>query len=492
MEYLIIYLISAFLAVIVTPITIYAARRLNVMDMPDLRRVHNRPVPRIGGFALFVPLMLVNLYVIISQGSGRLGNIEIKKAIVLFAAVTFIFIVGLLDDVKHLKAKTKLICQFLAAVLICIMGYRISKITISENITINFGVLSWPATILWILGITNAVNLIDGLDGLAAGLSAVACGVLAVLSLHFGQYFMTVISISLLGALCGFLVFNFNPAKIFMGDCGSLLVGFTIASASLMCAAKTQAVVSLTLPILALGIPIFDMLFSILRRFLARRSLFSPDSEHFHHKLLALGLKQRHIVLCAYSITLAAAGFGMFMIVSRSWQTILIFIGILTLLCLVFRIIGIVKLRQTLSTLRQKYIDSNAVSREKDGFEKARLYFIKVQTFEHWWQSLCFAADKMDFNDISLPVTRRNGCRQILSWSKETNTDSANTMQMTIPIQDRRCDSMLKLNAAIKTNGSLESAARRVRLFNRLLDEYGIRTIRQIPQEPLEKNLASN
>ena len=309
--------------------------------------------------------------------------------------------------------------------------------------------------------------------------AAVACGVLAVLSIHFEQHFMTVISISLLGALSGFLVFNFNPAKIFMGDCGSLLLGFTIAAGSVMCATKTQAVVSLTLPILALGIPIFDMLFSMLRRYLARRSLFSPDNEHFHHRLLALGLKQRHIVLCAYLITLAAAGFGMFMIVSRSWGTILIFAGILTLLGLVFRVIGLVKVGQTLLKLRQKYIDSNIVNQEKEGFEKARLQFSNAETFEQWWQSLCIAAEKMDFTDISLLLTQRDGQQQILSWNKETKRDSRNTIQMTIPIRDRRSDSMLKLNVGIKMNGSLESAGRRARLFNRLIDEYGVAAIKQ-------------
>jgi UDP-GlcNAc:undecaprenyl-phosphate GlcNAc-1-phosphate transferase len=483
-KYLLIYLISTLLALIITPITIYLARRLNVMDMPDVRRVHTRPVPRIGGIAIFIPTMAVSLYMFFFDGIGQTANIQTKKTAVLFIAAAFIFLVGLIDDIKHLKAKTKLVCQLLAAIAICAMGYRISTVSLGENVSINFGQLSWVVTIFWIVGITNAVNLIDGLDGLATGLSAVTCGVLAVLSVHFEQYFMTIISISLLGALTGFLFFNFNPAKIFMGDCGSLFLGFTIASASIMCAAKTQALVSLTLPMLALGIPIFDMLFSILRRFLERRSLFSPDNEHFHHRLLALGLKQRHIVLCAYLITLVAAGFGMFMIVTRSWQTILIFAGIATLLGLVFQIIGIVRVKQTLWTLKQKYITSNIINREKEGFENARLHFSSAKTFGQWWQSICVAAEKMDFTAIMLPLTQRNGQKQLLKWGNKTINDNKNTMQMTIPIRDRRSDSMLKLSVGIRINGSLESAGRRARLFNRLIDEYSIARIGQKSQMP--------
>jgi hypothetical protein len=213
----------------------------------------------------------------------------------------------------------------------------------------------------------------------------------------------------------------------------------------------------------------------VLRRFIERRSLFSPDNEHFHHRLLALGLKQRHIVLCAYLITLLAAGFGMFMIVTRSWQTILIFASILTLLGLIFRVTGLVRMRQTLWTLRQKYVDSNIVSHEKEGFENARLYFCRAATFEQWWQSVCVAGEKMDFTAITLPLVRRSGEKELLRWCKEKkNIDSRNVIKMTIPIRDRRSESLLELEVGIKTNGSLESAGRRARLFNRLIDEYSI------------------
>jgi hypothetical protein len=168
------------------------------------------------------------------------------------------------------------------------------------------------------------------------------------------------------------------------------------------------------------------------------------------------------------------------MIVTRSWQTILIFASILTLLGLIFRVTGLVRLRQTLWTLRQKYIDSNIISHEKEGFENARLYFCRAATFEQWWQSVCVAGEKMDFAAITLPLVRRNGEKELLRWRKEKkNIDSRNVIKMTIPIRDRRSESLLELEVGIKTNGSLESAGRRARLFNRLIDEYSIVEIGQ-------------
>jgi UDP-GlcNAc:undecaprenyl-phosphate GlcNAc-1-phosphate transferase len=325
-------------------------------------------------------MMAITLSLFLFDNKARIHLVENQlKITALLSFSTFIFIVGLIDDLRGLRARTKILCQLAASVIVCALGYRINYIGFSEGLILYLGLFSWPLTILWIVGITNAVNLIDGLDGLAAGLSAVACGVMVVLSIHFEQMVMCVIMTCLLGALIGFLFFNFNPAKVFMGDCGSLFLGFTIASSSVMFAAKSHALVSLTLPILALGIPIFDTLFSIFRRFLERRSLFSPDFEHFHHKLLALGLKQRHIVIAAYLITLMAAGFGIFMIFTRSVQSIVIFICILILLVSAFRLLGMFKFNEMLATLKKKHTLTNHIRLERENFEKARLHFCRVQ-----------------------------------------------------------------------------------------------------------------
>jgi len=462
---------------LITPVIIRLGRRFNVVDSPGIRRVHCRPTPRIGGAAVFVPMICMTISVLFLQNLVSAGFSEIRpKITALLSAATFIFFVGLTDDIKGIRARTKLLCQVAAAIAVYVFGIRITYITVGSWFTLNFSWFSLPLTILWIVGITNAVNLIDGLDGLAAGISAVACGIMVVLSIHFCQPVMAVIMLSLLGALCGFLLFNFSPAKIFMGDCGSLFIGFTLASASVMCTAKSNAFVSLTLPILALGIPIFDTLFSMLRRFLSRRSIFSPDLNHFHHRLLALGLGQRQVVIIAYVVTLLAGGLGMFMIITRDLGTIMIFVCVLLLLVIVFRVIGVVRLRETIEALRRKHAITSRVREEKENFEGIQLCFQRAETFEQWWQSICFAADKMDLVKGSLPLTNRDGTKRTLSWEKaiEDKKEEHEIVKVIVPIRDRRAGLPLRLELDVRSNGSIESVGRRIAFFGRLVEEYGI------------------
>lgn len=465
------------LSVMITPVIIRLGRRFNVVDLPSIRKVHCRPIPRIGGVAVFVPMMCMTISVLFLRNLADGSFSETKpKITALLLAATFIFFVGLTDDIKGIRARTKLLCQVAAAIIVYVFGIRITYITVSNWLTLNLGWFSLPLTILWIVGITNAVNLIDGMDGLAAGISAVACSMMVVLSIHFCQPVMAVIMLSLLGALCGFLLFNFNPAKTFMGDCGSLFIGFTLASASVMCTAKSNAFVSLTLPILVLGIPIFDTLFSILRRFLSRRSIFSPDLDHFHHRLLALGLGQRQVVIIAYAVTLLAGGLGMFMIITRDSGTIMIFVCVLLLLVIVFRVIGAVRLHETIERLRERCAIISRIKQETENFEKVELYFQQAKTFEQWWQSVCFAADKMDLVKGSLPLTNRDGTKRTLSWEKavEDKKEERELVRITVPIRDRRAGLPLRLELDVRLNGSIESVGRRIAFFGRLVEEYAI------------------
>lgn len=475
-----VYLGSAFLAMILTPLIIFIARRVGIVDIPDVRKVHFRPIPRIGGIAIFVPMMVLTVSVLFLDNTigEKFRDIQ-TKVIVLLGAGTFIFFMGLIDDIKGLRARIKLLCQLTAAITVCGFGIRITSVAISDRFILNLGWFSWPLTLLWIVGVTNAINLVDGLDGLSAGICAIACGAMAILSIHFAQPIMTVIMLSLVGALTGFLFFNFNPAKIFMGDSGSLFLGFILASASVMSAAKSQAIVGLTLPILVLGIPIFDTLFSMLHRFLERRSIFSPDRNHFHHKLLVLGLRQRHVIIVAYAVTLLVAMFGMFMMFTRNIQTIIIFICILLLIVMVFRVIGSVKLQETIEGLQRKYTITNQIKQERENFEKAQLHFCQARSFDQWWQSVCLAAEHMNFKTLSMSVTNRDGTRRILTWKdKRGDAESQDLLRMVVPIIDRRVGPPLKLEVGVHTNGSLESAGRRGALFSRLIEEHGIKNLR--------------
>ncbi len=474
--YLSVYLGSAVLAIIITPIVIRVARQLNIVDTPDIRKVHSKPIPRIGGVAIFVSMMgLVIPVLFLPNVVGDSFRLIHSKIVVVLCAAGFIFFVGLVDDVRDLRVRTKLWAQLAAAIIVCSAGIRIESITFTDWLMLDFGWFSWPFTLFWIVGITNAVNLSDGLDGLAAGISAGACGVIAILAICNNDVVMAVLMLALLGSLTGFLLFNFDPAKIFMGDSGSLFLGFTIASSSVLCATKIETITGLALPILALGLPILDTLFSMLRRFLERRSLFAPDRSHFHHRLLALGLHQRHVVITAYVVTLLAAGLGMFMLVTRNGQTIIVFICTMLLLVLVFRVVGSVRLRETITGLKRNYSISSQKKQELKTFENIELHFRQAEKFDEWWQAVCFAADEMDFVSGFLPLTKRDGTKRTLVWEKSDGNIPANEIvRMIVPVHDRRADSSLNIEVQVRANGSLESAGRRVALFTRLIYEHSI------------------
>ncbi|MBC8218377.1 MAG: undecaprenyl/decaprenyl-phosphate alpha-N-acetylglucosaminyl 1-phosphate transferase, partial [Planctomycetes bacterium] len=244
--YLSVYLGSAILALVITPAVIWGARRINIVDVPGARSSHSKPVPHVGGISLFAAMMcLIVPILILPNVVGDAFRGIMTKVIVLLSAAAFIFVVGLIDDIKGIRARIKLLAQLAAAIAVCSAGIRIERIVIANWLTLDFGWFAWPLTIVWIIGITNAVNLCDGLDGLATGIAGVACGVIAILAISSGQIVMAVLMLAMLGSLTGFLFYNFNPAKIFMGDCGSMFLGFTIAASSVLCATKSSGLVGL-------------------------------------------------------------------------------------------------------------------------------------------------------------------------------------------------------------------------------------------------------
>ncbi|MCP4263605.1 MAG: undecaprenyl/decaprenyl-phosphate alpha-N-acetylglucosaminyl 1-phosphate transferase [Planctomycetes bacterium] len=481
--YLLVYLGSALLTLLITPVVIWLAHRLSIADVPGARHMHTKPISHIGGVAIFLSMMSLTICVLfLSNVIGDAFRNILPKVIVLLSAATFIFFTGLIDDIKTngLRARIKLLAQMVAAIAVCTVGIRIKSVVVIDWFTLDFDWFSWPLTLLWIVGITNAVNLSDGLDGLAAGISAVACVVIAIFAIDSSQVVMAVLMFAMLGSLTGFLPFNFNPAKIFMGDCGSMFLGFTIASSSVLCSTKSPVLVGLALPVLALGIPIFDTLFSMLRRFLDRRSMFAPDRRHFHHRLVDLGLKQHHVVITIYITTLLAAGLGMFMMVARNSNSLVIFFCILLLLLLVFHLVGSVRLREVITGLKQKYVIIHQVQDEIKSFEDAELYFRRVTTFYEWWQAVSTAADVMDFLNLSLPLTNRDGSNRTLTWRQDGQAPKSNhyeVLKVNVPVRDRRAGPGLNLEIEVCRDGSLESAGRRVALFTRLIEEYDIASL---------------
>lgn len=257
------------MALLITPIVIYVARILKIYDSSDIRKVHTSAIPRIGGVAIFLSATVLLIAVLFLDNSiGKAFRSIQVQVVTLLASGTFIFLTGLVDDLRGIRARHKLLAQVAAGVALCLVGVRIDSLNVANLFTFHLSWLSFPVTVFWIVAITNALNLIDGLDGLAAGISAITCAVIAIFSFSSGQPLMVVLMLALLGSISGFLFFNFNPARIFMGDCGSMFLGFVIASSGVMCATKSRTIIALALPTLALGLPIFDTIFTILRRYL--------------------------------------------------------------------------------------------------------------------------------------------------------------------------------------------------------------------------------
>ena len=475
--YTCVYLCAAILSLGITPLVARLARTLRLMDYPGTRKVHSEPVPRVGGVAIFLAILGATIPVMILDNIiGEAARSDQARILTLLAGSVFMLALGLFDDVHDLRARTKLVMQIAAALGMCAMGIRIDRIAVGQWFVLEWGRLAWPVTILWIVGITNALNLIDGLDGLAAGIAAVAAGVIAVLAISTGQLVMGVLMLALLGSLSGFLVFNFNPARVFLGNSGTLFIGFVIGVSSVMNAAKSATLVGLAIPALALGVPIFDMLASILRRVLERRSIFAPDRSHIHHRLIAMGLRQRHAVLIMYAVTVLAAALGMLMLVTHGAGRIVVFGSVMLLLVLLFRSVGSVRLRESLASLRRNHDIAREARGQQSAYESAALWVREVRTFDGWWEAICTTAEQMEFVCLSMTLESGDGTSQCVVWRHPKLGAAApgDVVQMAFPMRKARgTGAGARIQVEVWTNGSLESAGRRAALFGRLIDEHG-------------------
>ena len=295
------FMIALGMALILTPVVITFARRTGALDKPDARKVHVRPIPRIGGIGIYAAFMVSILVQLVFV---ELTPEFMMSLIGLMVGGTIIVAIGIIDDYCDLPAKVKLLGQILAAVVL-VVGFdvRIDFITDPLGDFIYLELFAIPATIFWIVGLTNTVNLIDGLDGLAAGVSSIAAITIFLVAMEEGIPFVAMVTAALAGAAVGFLYYNFNPARIFMGDTGSMFLGFMLAGISVVGAVKSAATIALIVPILALGLPILDTTFAIVRRMRNHRPIFKPDKGHLHHRLLAHGFTQKQAVLLMYVVS---------------------------------------------------------------------------------------------------------------------------------------------------------------------------------------------
>lgn len=291
------FLISFAISLILTPVVIKVGPKFGYLDIPkDNRRMHKRPMPIAGGVAIYLAATFAILVFIPLN----------KNIISLLIGSTVILISGLLDDKFSISPKAKIFFQLVAGLIIALSGSQIEFFTniISTKEVVWLKYLSIPVTLFWICGITNTVNLIDGLDGLAAGISLISAVSLMFIALKMNLLAVAIIAAAIGGGCLGFLPYNFNPAKIFMGDTGALYLGFMLSYISIQGVMKYATTLMIFVPVLVLGVPVFDTAFAMIRRYISGKKIFAADKGHLHHRLLALGLTQRQTVLILYAISL--------------------------------------------------------------------------------------------------------------------------------------------------------------------------------------------
>ncbi len=323
------FLLSFLIAYFVTPIVKKIAFKVGAVDIPkDNRRVHKQPIPRLGGLAIFGGFIIS---VLLFSSFDRLP-------IGLLLGSLVIVLVGIIDDIRPLNAKIKLIFQILAAMIVIESGVKIHALTnpFSQSgiSSLDFYGISTIITILWIVGVTNAINFIDGLDGLAAGVSSIAAVFLMFIGIINGRTIEVLLTSALAGATLGFLPFNFNPAKIFMGDTGSTFLGFSLAVIAIQGTLKSYAAIAILVPLLVLGLPIFDTAFAILRRMLKGKPIMEADRGHLHHRLIDAGYTQKQSVLLLYTISILL-GIGAIVIAESDYVRSLIVVLIILVVMLV-------------------------------------------------------------------------------------------------------------------------------------------------------------
>ena len=283
------------IAFALTPVVKSFAFKIGAVDVPkDSRRMHKSPIPRVGGLAIYLGF-LVSVLVF--------GNMTSELQAILLGSVVLILL-GVVDDVVALSPKIKFVGQIAAAIIVMVAGVRIEVLSNPFGSGyFHLGMLSYPITLVWIVGMINAVNFIDGLDGLACGVSSIAALTVFTIALLVSEPYVAIIMAALTGACFGFLPYNMNPAKIFMGDTGSMFLGYMLAVMSINGLFKLYAIISFVVPFLILGLPIFDTAFAIIRRLLKGQSPLQADRGHIHHRLVDLGFDQKQSVAILYAVS---------------------------------------------------------------------------------------------------------------------------------------------------------------------------------------------
>ncbi|MGA1866915.1 MAG: MraY family glycosyltransferase [bacterium] len=409
------FIMSTVTSIIITPFIEKLGQKIGALDFPEERKIHNGVIPRCGGIAIYLGFFLPFLLAFISQNE-IVKSIPLNiKAFGFVACSLLIMLVGLWDDIKGLAASTKFIAQIIIAAIAWWCGFRIEKIILPYFGIIELNFMGLPISVLWFLMVINAINLIDGLDGLAAGVSLFASIILAIISVMRGEYLGVLIFISFAGALLGFLPYNFNPASIFLGDSGSYFIGFVLAALGLGISHKSTMTVAILTPIIALGLPLMDMIIATIRRFIYGSKIFDPDKEHLHHKLIEIGFSTCGAVFLLYGMTILFGVLSLVMVNvadERVGSAISIIALVSIIIIIMIRKLGYIEYfsKEKLRDWLRGISDETGISRDRRHFLRKQVAISESKNIYQFWSSLISAGEEIDLCAISLSFHTDSFC----------------------------------------------------------------------------------
>ncbi len=406
------FFIALVFSLVGTPLAGKLGRLTGAIDRPDERKVHSISIPRSGGIAIFVAFGLtVSLSDLFGTTVSQLFLWDIKN-ITFFVGAVIVFAAGFVDDIHRLSPRIKLLFQILAASVAFAGGFRITSYYFT-SVSVESVIISYFLTVFWFVLLINAINLIDGLDGLAAGITFFVCAILTTLLVWRDEYLPATLFAALGGSVLGFLRYNFNPASVFMGDGGSYFLGYAIAGLSIIGTAKAQTATVVLIPLLAMGVPVFDTILSPIRRFIVGKKPFQPDKSHIHHKLLEMGLSTKKSVLLIYGISVVLCLFAIAVVNIKDRRAGL-FLVIVGIAALVFtRKLGYFEYIASDKVFGwfRDMTDAVGLSQSRRSFLGLQIEISRSRTIEDLWGNVCQALEflRVDRADLYLRAQAASG-----------------------------------------------------------------------------------
>jgi len=419
--YLVLFLSSTCISLCLTPLILRFSMRSGFgQDLTGERKVHDHTIPRLGGIAIYISVVATLLLLLFYDNQvTQVFNLHLDDIKLLFIPATLLFLMGLTDDLMGLNPWVKLGVQLVAALLCFWLGMRIELVT--NPITggpIALGWLALPVTVLWLVGVTNAFNMVDGMDGLAGGLACLISISVGLMALLNGQILVALFTVTIVGATLGFLRFNFHPARIFMGDGGSYFLGFLLAALAVRTGEKSSFIVSIAIPLLVLGVPILETGVTILRRLLAGKPLFQADGAHIHHMLLRGGVSHRVIVLVMYMIT-AMFGLAAFvLVVNRTMGIAVIMLLVSVVLALIFTRLGYHEFREFGDLMERAFFFQRRILSNQIFIRAAASKLTESRSPADLFNQLVLLFHRLEFcrAQLNVAVACRDSAWRIFNW----------------------------------------------------------------------------